>query len=111
MSVDALFAPFTLKSLRLPNRVVMAPMTRSQSPGGVATEEVAAYYARRAAADVGLIISEGTGVDRPVSLNDPDIPRFHGQSELAAWKRVIDEVHAAGGLMAPQLWHVGAIGS
>jgi 2,4-dienoyl-CoA reductase-like NADH-dependent reductase (Old Yellow Enzyme family) len=111
VSIDALFAPFAIKSLKLPNRVVMAPMTRSQSPGGIATPEVAAYYARRAAADVGLIISEGTGVARPVSLNDPNIPRFHGDAELTAWKRVADEVHAAGGLMAPQLWHVGAVRS
>ena len=112
MAADALFKPFTFKGLKLPNRVVMAPMTRSQSPGGVATEDVAAYYARRgAAAEVGLIISEGTGVARPASLNDPNIPRFHGETELAAWKRVIDQVHAAGGLMAPQLWHVGAVRS
>ncbi|MFI4973488.1 MAG: NADH:flavin oxidoreductase [Caulobacterales bacterium] len=109
MPADALFTPYAFKGLKLPNRVVMAPMTRSQSPGGVATEEVARYYARRAAAQVGLIISEGTGVARPASLNDPNIPRFHGENELAAWKRVIDAVHAEGGLMAPQLWHVGAV--
>jgi 2,4-dienoyl-CoA reductase-like NADH-dependent reductase (Old Yellow Enzyme family) len=109
MSLDALFQPFTFKGLTIPNRVVMAPMTRSFSPGGVATADVAAYYARRAAAGVGLIISEGTGVARPASLNDPNIPRFHGEAELAAWKSVIDAVHAAGGLMAPQLWHVGAV--
>jgi 2,4-dienoyl-CoA reductase-like NADH-dependent reductase (Old Yellow Enzyme family) len=111
MSVDALFKPFTFKGLNLPNRLVMAPMTRSKSPGGVATAEVAAYYARRAAAQIGLIITEGTGVARPASLNDPDIPRFHGEAELAAWKTVADEVHAAGGFIAPQLWHVGAVRS
>ncbi|WP_375390742.1 NADH:flavin oxidoreductase [uncultured Sphingomonas sp.] len=104
-----LFTPFSYKSLQLANRIVMAPMTRSHSPGGVPTDEVAAYYRRRAAADVGLIVSEGTGVDRPASLNDPDVPRFHGQAELAGWGRVIDEVHAAGGVMAPQLWHVGGV--
>ena len=109
MPNDALFEPFTFKGLTLPNRVVMAPMTRSKSPGGVATRDVADYYARRAAAEVGLIVSEGTGVARPVALNDPSIPRFHGDNELAAWKGVIDAVHAAGGLMAPQLWHVGAV--
>ena len=109
MSLDALFQPFQIKSLTLKNRVVMAPMTRSFSPGGVATAEVAAYYRRRAENEVGLIISEGTGVARPASLNDPDVPRFHGEAELAAWKTVIDEVHAAGGKMAPQLWHVGAV--
>lgn len=109
MSNDALFQPFKLKGLTLPNRVVMAPMTRSFSPGGIPTDEVAHYYRRRAEGRVGLIVSEGTGVDRPASLNDPNIPRFHGEQELAGWKKIIDEVHAAGGLMAPQLWHVGGI--
>jgi 2,4-dienoyl-CoA reductase-like NADH-dependent reductase (Old Yellow Enzyme family) len=111
MAADALFTPFSFKGLTLKNRVVMAPMTRSFSPGGVATDDVAAYYRRRAEGQVGLIISEGTGVRRPASLNDPNIPRFHGETELAAWKKVIDGVHAGGGLMAPQLWHVGAVRS
>ena len=109
MSTDGLFSPFQFKSLKLKNRIVMAPMTRSFSPGGVPTQDVAAYYKRRAAADVGFIISEGTGVNRPASLNSPDVPRFHGDAELAGWQRVIDEVHAVGGVMAPQLWHVGAV--
>lgn len=110
-SIDALFNPFKLNTLTLRNRVVMAPMTRSFSPGGVATADVAAYYRRRAENEVGLIISEGTGVARPASLNDPDIPRFWGEAELKAWGRIIEEVHAVGGLMAPQLWHVGAVKS
>ncbi len=110
-SLDVLFSPYRLKSLTLPNRIVMAPMTRSFSPGGVATPEVAAYYRRRAEKGVGLIITEGTGIARPASLNDPNIPRFHGEPELAAWKRVVEEVHAGGGLIAPQLWHVGAVRS
>jgi len=108
MALDALFKPFEFKSLKLPNRVVMAPMTRSFSPGGVPTDDVAAYYRRRAENQVGLIITEGTGVARDASLNDANVPRFHGEKELAAWKKVVDEVHAAGGLIAPQLWHVGA---
>ena len=111
MPADALFTPFSFKGLTLKNRIVMAPMTRSFSPGGVATADVAAYYRRRAEGQVGLIVSEGTGVRRAASLNDPNIPRFHGETELAAWKNVIDEVHAGGGLMAPQLWHVGAVRS
>lgn len=106
-----LFSPFTLGGLALPNRIVMAPMTRGFSPGGYPTEAVADYYAKRARAQVGLIISEGTGIARPASVNGDDIPRFHGEQELAGWKRVIDAVHAAGGRMAPQLWHVGAIPS
>ena len=111
MASDALFTPFTFKGLTLPNRIVISPMTRSFSPGGVATEAVAAYYRRRAENQVGLIVTEGTGVDRPASLNDPNIPRFHGEESLAAWKHVVDEVHAGGGKIAPQLWHVGAVRS
>lgn len=59
-----LFEPFTCRGMTIANRIAMAPMTRSFSPGGVPTEEVAEYYARRAAADVGLLITEGTTVDR-----------------------------------------------
>ena len=111
VSADVLFSPITIKSLTLKNRIVMAPMTRSFSPDGVPTADVAAYYARRAANEVGLIVTEGTGVGRPASLNDRNIPRFHGDAELAAWKTVSDGVHAAGGAIAPQLWHVGAVRS
>jgi len=110
-SIDLLFSPFKLNSLTLKNRVVMAPMTRSFSPGGVPTDEVAAYYRRRAENEVGLIITEGTGVARPASVNDPDIPRFWGDAELHAWGKVVDAVHHVGGVIAPQLWHVGAVRS
>jgi 2,4-dienoyl-CoA reductase-like NADH-dependent reductase (Old Yellow Enzyme family) len=111
MAAEALFQPWSFKGLNLKNRLVMAPMTRSFSPDGVVTEEVAQYYRRRAAGEVGLIVTEGTGVDRVASLNDRNIPRFHGEKELAGWKRVADEVHAEGGAIAPQLWHVGAVRS
>src|SRR5690606_23331049 len=83
------------------------PMTRSFSPGGVPTEEVAAYYRRRAEGDVGLIVTEGTVVERPAARNDLGVPFFHGDA-LPAWKAVVDEVHAAGGKIAPQIWHVGS---
>ena len=109
MSLDSLFRPFQYKTLKLPNRIVMAPMTRSFSPNGVPTAEVAAYYRRRAAAAVGLIVSEGTVVNRPASSNDPNVPHFWGEDALKAWKQVIDQVHEAGGVMAPQLWHMGAV--
>lgn len=109
--LDALFQPFELKSLKLRNRVVMAPMTRSFSPGGVPGADVAEYYRRRASHGVGLILSEGTVIDRPASSNDPNIPRFHGDASLAGWQRVIDGVHAAGGAMGPQIWHVGSVRS
>lgn len=107
-SLDALFQPFQFKSLHLKNRIVMAPMTRSFSPGGVPGPDVAAYYRRRAEGQVGLILSEGTGIDRPASRNEPDVPCFHGKDALEGWRQVIEEVHAAGGRMGPQLWHVGS---
>jgi 2,4-dienoyl-CoA reductase-like NADH-dependent reductase (Old Yellow Enzyme family) len=106
-NLDVLFSSYRLNALNLPNRVVMAPMTRSFAPRGVPTAEVAAYYRRRAENGVGLIITEGTGVDRLAALNEPDLPHFHGEVALAGWKRVVTEVHAAGGRIAPQLWHVG----
>ena len=109
MTSRELFQPFQLRSLSLKNRIVMAPMTRSFSPGGVPALNVADYYDRRATGDVGLIISEGTVVDRPASSNDPNIPLFHGERALAGWKAVIDMVHADGGAMAPQLWHMGVV--
>jgi len=104
-----LFEPFQQGALHLKNRVVMAPMTRSFSPGGIPTSNVADYYERRAAAEVGLIISEGTVVNRPASSNDPNIPHFYGNRALQGWKGVIDEVHSDGGVMAPQLWHMGIV--
>ncbi|WP_141731356.1 NADH:flavin oxidoreductase [Oligoflexus tunisiensis] len=109
MSIDTLFQPFRLKSFTLKNRFVMAPMTRSFSPGGIPTPEVAAYYQRRAQGEVGLILSEGTVIDRVASSNDPNIPRFHGEAALQGWKQVIDGVREVGGLMAPQIWHMGVM--
>jgi len=108
-NVEVLFQPFRIKTLQLENRVVMAPMTRAFSPHGIPDENVAAYYRRRAEGKVGLILSEGTVIERPASRNEPGIPFFHGAAALAGWKRVIDEVHAADGKMGPQLWHVGSV--
>lgn len=105
----ALFEPFVLGRLRLKNRIVMSPMTRSFSPGGIPTQEVAAYYRRRAENEVGLILTEGTVVGHPASANEHDVPRFYGDDALAGWKRVVDGVHEAGGRIFPQLWHVGSM--
>src|SRR6218665_1674892 len=107
MSTNNLFSPFNLKTLNLKNRIVMAPMTRSFSPNGVPTDEVAAYYQKRAEGQVGLILSEGTVIDRPSSSNDANVPHFYGDLALNGWKKVIEEVHAAGGKMGPQIWHMG----
>ncbi|ORC59178.1 12-oxophytodienoate reductase [Pseudomonas floridensis] len=106
---STLFRPFSIRSLELKNRIVMAPMTRQFSPQGIPGEGNAAYYRRRAEGRVGLILSEGTVVDRPASRNGPGIPFFHGEAALAGWKNVIDSVHSAGGRMGPQLWHTGAV--
>ena len=107
-ATDVLFRPFKLKSLELANRIVMAPMTRMATADGVPGPANAAYYRRRAEDGVGLILSEGTVIDRPASRNDGGIPLFHGQAALAGWASVIEAVHAAGGRMGPQLWHTGA---
>lgn len=79
---DALFTPFISSKLDLKNRLVMAPMTRNQSPDGIPGENVAEYYKRRAEGEVGLIITEGTTVDSPVASNDTNIPFFHGVDAL-----------------------------
>src|SRR5580692_4961756 len=104
VGVSALFQPFTVKNLTLPNRIVMAPMTRSKSPRGVPGENVAAYYRRRAEGGVGLIVTEGTYINHPGAGFFPDVPHFYGEESLAGWRRVIEAVHAAGGKMFPQLW-------
>ncbi|WP_252274433.1 NADH:flavin oxidoreductase [Pseudomonas subflava] len=109
MTAQALFEPFRLGSLELPTRVVMAPMTRSFSPGGVPGAQVVEYYRRRAAAGVGLIVTEGTTVGHKASNGYPHVPRFYGEDALAGWKQVVDAVHAEGGKIVPQLWHVGNV--
>ncbi|WPU99173.1 NADH:flavin oxidoreductase [Mucilaginibacter sp. cycad4] len=106
---NSLFQPFQLKSLNLRNRIVMAPMTRSFSPDGLPGENVADYYERRASGEVGLILSEGTVIDRPSSSNDPNVPHFYGDAALAGWQNVVNKVHSAGGQMGPQIWHMGII--
>lgn len=108
-STAALFRPFQLKGVTLANRIVMAPMTRSHSPGGVPGEDVAAYYRRRAEGGVGLIITEGTYIDHSAAGFDPNVPRFYGEQSLEGWRRVVEEVQAAGGRIFPQLWHVGMV--
>jgi 2,4-dienoyl-CoA reductase-like NADH-dependent reductase (Old Yellow Enzyme family) len=107
--VSPFFRPFDLRSLHLANRIVMAPMTRSFSPGGVPGSDVASYYERRARHGVGLIITEGAVIDHPAAANDPRVPRFHGDDALGGWAKVCAAVHAAGGKIAPQLWHTGTM--
>lgn len=102
-----LFSPFRLKSLSLPNRIVMAPMTRQKSPGQIPGADVVAYYRRRAEGGVGLIMTEGTAVEHRAATNDGSIPAFFGEAALAGWAKVVAGVKAAGGHIMPQLWHQG----
>ncbi|MFF9090096.1 NADH:flavin oxidoreductase [Streptomyces sp. NPDC014991] len=101
--------PIALNGLTVPNRIVMAPMTRMFSPGGIPGEDVRSYYARRAAAGVGLIVTEGTYVGHPSAGQSDRVPRFHGEEQLAGWAKVAEDVHAAGGTIVPQLWHIGTV--
>ncbi|SDJ04732.1 NADH:flavin oxidoreductase [Alteribacillus bidgolensis] len=106
-STAPLFTPFTSDRLSLTNRTVMAPMTRRFSPEGVPGEDVAAYYRRRAENNVGLIVTEGTGINHPSSVSGSSIPVFYGEKALNGWANVVKQVHEAGGKIVPQLWHVG----
>lgn len=99
-------APFGNEMLA--SRLVMAPMTRIFSPGGIPGENVAHYYRKRAENEIGLIITEGTAINHPAAVMHADIPRFYGEDALHGWANVVNEVHQAGGKIIPQLWHVGA---
>ena len=107
MSASELFRPFQLNGLTLPNRIVMAPMTRCYSPRGVPGTDVRAYYRRRAEGGVGLILSEGTA-PCPGAQNAPRVPHIYGDKAIHGWEKVVSAVHAAGGHIGMQLWHVGA---
>ncbi|MBC6610403.1 alkene reductase [Hymenobacter sp. BT507] len=103
-----LFSPFTVGATTLPNRLVMAPMTRSRAtnPEHVATDSVVEYYVQRASA--GLIITEGSQVSEQ-GVGYINTPGIYSQEQVAAWKKVTDAVHAAGGRIFIQLWHVGRV--
>ncbi|MBB3119024.1 alkene reductase [Pseudoduganella violacea] len=108
MTQDTLFQPLQLGALTLPNRIVMPPMTRSRAsqPGDEANELMAAYYAQRASA--GLIVSEGTNI-APLGKGYAWTPGVHTPAQVAGWRKVTDAVHAAGGRIFAQLWHVGRL--
>jgi 2,4-dienoyl-CoA reductase-like NADH-dependent reductase (Old Yellow Enzyme family) len=106
-STGVLFKPFTLKGLTLPNRIVMAPMTRQKSPGQIPNDEVVAYYRRRAEGGTGLILTEGTSPEDKSASNSEAVPAFFGAEALAGWARVLKAVKQAGGHIMPQLWHQG----
>lgn len=106
--MPTLFEPLNVGDLQLPNRVIMAPLTRCRAanPGRVPTPLMAEYYAQRVSA--GLIISEATSVD-PMGVGYPDTPGIWSDAQVEGWKAITAAVHRAGGRMLLQLWHVGRI--
>ena len=106
--MTTLFDPIRIGALELPNRVIMAPLTRARAPGvgRVPNSLMAHYYVQRASA--GMIISEATAVS-PHGVGYADTPGIWSDEQVAGWRIVTDAVHAAGGRMLLQLWHVGRI--
>lgn len=104
--VMTLFDPFDLSGLSLANRVVMAPLTRNRSPGAVPQPATVTYYAQRASA--GLIITEGTAIS-PQGQGYANVPGLYTREALNGWRAVTQAVHAGGGRIVVQLWHVGRV--
>lgn len=105
--MPTLFDPIQVGDLELPNRIIMAPLTRCRAePGRVPGALMAEYYVQRASA--GLIISEATAVT-PMGVGYPDTPGIWSEEQVQGWKNVTSAVHAAGGRIFLQLWHVGRI--
>jgi len=103
-----LLSPFRLGGLELKNRMVMAPMTRSRAlvDGNVPNPLAVPYYTQRAS--TGLIISEATQVS-PQGVGYARTPGIHSPAQVAGWKKITEAVHAAGGVLFAQLWHVGRV--
>jgi len=108
--MTTLFDPFRLGDIDVATRIVMAPLTRNRSPGCVPGALVAEYYAQRAdpATGAGLIVSEATQIS-PQGQGYADTPGVHSAEQVAGWKAVTQAVHARGGRIVCQLWHVGRI--
>ncbi|OZI71264.1 alkene reductase [Bordetella genomosp. 12] len=104
--MSKLFQPIAIGDLHLANRIVMAPLTRNRSPNAVPQPITATYYAQRASA--GLLITEATSVSQQ-GQGYADVPGLYAPEQLAGWRRVTDAVHAKGGKIVVQMWHVGRI--
>ncbi|OZI67434.1 alkene reductase [Bordetella genomosp. 11] len=104
--MTTLFDPLSIGDLHLPNRIVMAPLTRLRAPDGVPNALMAQYYEQRASA--GLIITEGTPV-RDDGVGYPNVPGIWSEAQTQGWKQITEAVHRAGGRIAAQLWHVGRV--
>src|SRR5512133_1550934 len=104
--MTSLFDPLPLGKLHLPNRIVMAPLTRNRAPGAIPTPMMAEYYAQRASA--GLLITEATAISQQ-GQGYADVPGLYGVEQLDGWKKVTAAVHARKGRIFVQLWHVGRV--
>jgi N-ethylmaleimide reductase len=104
--MPTLFDPLDVGALSLANRIVMAPLTRNRAPGAVPTSLMAKYYVQRASA--GLLITEATAISQQ-GQGYADVPGLYGSEQLDGWKQVTRAVHAAGGKIVVQLWHVGRV--
>jgi len=104
--MPSLFDPVRVGDLQLPNRIAMAPLTRNRSPNAIPTPLAETYYSQRASA--GLLITEATAIS-PQGQGYADVPGLYSTEQLDAWKRVTDAVHAKGGRIVTQLWHVGRV--
>jgi N-ethylmaleimide reductase len=104
--MPTLFDPARAGDLQLPNRVVMAPLTRNRAPGALPTALMIEYYTQRA--NAGLLITEATAIT-PTAQGYADVPGLYSTEQLDGWKAVTDSVHAHGGRIVVQLWHVGRV--
>ena len=104
-----LFEPISVRGMTIPNRTVMAPMGRMFAKDHVPSPDAPAYYRRRVNGGVGLVITEATGIDHPLSADHGGTPHMHGEAALQAWRAVVQDVHQAGGLIVPQLFHQGML--
>jgi len=104
--MTTLFDPIQVGRLRLPNRIVMAPLTRNRAPGAIPTPLMAEYYSQRASA--GLLVTEATAITAQ-GQGYADVPGLYSTEQLDGWRRITDAVHAKGGRIVCQLWHVGRI--
>src|SRR5688500_8625673 len=109
-STEILFRPLRMGSMQLDNRIVMAPMTRGFATGGQVGQAHVDYYRRRAEGGVGLILTEGVAIGRPASRNEPNVPMFYDDA-IEGWRDVVSAGQAAGGAIAPKIWHSGAVQS
>lgn len=108
-SVATLFRPLKIGGLSLRNRIVMPPMGIHWAENGVPDLNVAKYYRSRAAGGAGLIITEGTFIDHPVSGHNPGYLRLDTEETAAGWAEVVRQVHEAGSSIIPELWHCGLV--